>query len=244
MNMLNRKKIGSYILKKILFSLIGIITYPLINIFNKLTTKGLSQLKELPQKNVLFVSNHQTYFLDVITFNHICCAAKWGKKKGIGLPYYLLNPFVNIYYVAATITMQSNWMTKIFTLAGGITVKRAWNEKSGEKQTGLGIGDTRNITRALENSWVITFPQGTTTPFAPGRKGTALIIKQNKPIVVPLVISGFSEAFSKDGLKLKKKGVKLHVEIKEPLPIDYDAPTEVIHEQIMDAIEQSEKFAK
>lgn len=75
-------------------------------------------------------------------------------------------------------------------------------------------------------------------------KGTALIIKQNKPIVVPLVISGFSEAFSKDGLKLKKKGVKLHVEIKEPLPIDYDAPTDVIHEKIMDAIEQSEKFAQ
>jgi 1-acyl-sn-glycerol-3-phosphate acyltransferase len=89
---------------------------------------------------------------------------------------------------------------------------------------------------------VITFPQGTTKAFAPGRKGTALIIKQTKPIVVPVVINGFWRAFNKKGLNFKKKGVQLGVTFKEPLAIDYEAPAEQILEQIMDAIEQSKKY--
>jgi 1-acyl-sn-glycerol-3-phosphate acyltransferase len=107
---------------------------------------------------------------------------------------------------------------------------------------GLDPSGARKIFRALENSWVITFPQGTTKAFAPGRKGTAHIIKQNRPIVVPVVIGGFWRAFNKKGLKFKKKGVELSVTFKEPLVIDYDAPAEKILEQVMDAIEQSKKF--
>lgn len=107
---------------------------------------------------------------------------------------------------------------------------------------GLDPSDTRKITRALDNNWVITFPQGTTKPFAPGRKGTALIIKQTKPVVVPVVINGFWRAFNKKGLKFKKKGVTLSVNFKEPLVIDFDAPAEEILAQIMDSIEQSKKY--
>jgi 1-acyl-sn-glycerol-3-phosphate acyltransferase len=107
---------------------------------------------------------------------------------------------------------------------------------------GLDPSDTRKITKALENNWVITFPQGTTKPFAPGRKGTALIIKQMKPVVIPVVINGFWRAFNKKGLKFKKKGSLLSVTFKAPLLIDYEAPAEVIMTQIMDAIEQSKKF--
>jgi 1-acyl-sn-glycerol-3-phosphate acyltransferase len=88
---------------------------------------------------------------------------------------------------------------------------------------------------------VITFPQGTTKPFAPGRKGTALIIKQNKPIVIPVVIGGFWRAFNKKGLKFKKKGTILSIRFKEPLKIDYDLSSEMILAQVMDAIEQSKK---
>src|SRR5207344_3195164 len=111
-----------------------------------------------------------------------------------------------------------------------------------DARRGLDPSDTRKITRALEKNWVITFPQGTTKPFAPGRKGTALIIKQNKPVVIPVVISGFWRAFNKKGLKFKKKGTVLSVTFKEPLLIDYDAPTEVILHQVMNSIEQSKEF--
>jgi 1-acyl-sn-glycerol-3-phosphate acyltransferase len=107
---------------------------------------------------------------------------------------------------------------------------------------GLDPSDTRKIERALGNSWVITFPQGTTKPFAPGRKGTAYIIKHTHPIVVPVVINGFWRAFNKKGLKFKKTGSILSVKFKEPLELDYNSPAEVILEQVMDAIEQSKKF--
>ena len=178
----------------------------------------------------------------MITLNHIFCAHRWGKRKKLGVPNYLLNPSTNICYVAATKTMQSNMLTKIFTKAGAITVKRTWNADSGETRTGLDIGDTRNIARALENNWVITFPQGTTTPFASGRKGTAFIIKQSKPIVIPVVIKGFSDAFDKKGLTPKRWRTSLEVTFKPPLVIDDNASTDEILQQIMDSIEQSKKF--
>ena len=67
--------------------------------------------------------------------------------------------------------------------------------------------DTENIKIALEDGWVITFPQGTTRSFKPVRKGTAHIIKQHKPIVVPIVIDGFRRSFDRKGLFVKKKGI-------------------------------------
>jgi 1-acyl-sn-glycerol-3-phosphate acyltransferase len=69
-----------------------------------------------------------------------------------------------------------------------------------------------------------------------------LIIKQVKPIVVPVVINGFWRAFNKKGLKFKKKGSILTVTFKPPLAINYDAPAEEILAQIMDSIEQSKKY--
>jgi 1-acyl-sn-glycerol-3-phosphate acyltransferase len=104
------------------------------------------------------------------------------------------------------------------------------------------VVDTQKIDKALAHSWVITFPQGTTKPFAPGRKGTAHIIKNNHPIVVPVVINGFWRAFTKKGLTYKKVGTPLTIRFKAPLDIDYDAPVEAILDQVMDAIEQSKTF--
>ncbi len=228
--------------RKIVYFFVGLFTYPGLAIVNKLKIAGTEHLKKLPRQNVLFVSNHQTYFADVITFLHIFCAVKWGKMNRLGIPYYLLNPFSRVNYVAAEETMKGSFISRLFLLAGGLTVKRTWRAEGKEIRRGLDPSDTRKITRALENNWVITFPQGTTKPFAPARKGTALIIKQMKPIVIPVVISGFWRAFNKKGLKFKKKGSLLSIVFKEPLVIDYDAPAENIMAQIMDSIEQSKKF--
>lgn len=230
------------LVRKMVYFIVGIVSYPGIAIVNKLKISGSEQLRNLPGQNVLFVSNHQTYFADVITFLHIFSAVKWGKKDRLGIPYYLLNPFTRVNYVAAEETMKGSWISRLFTLAGALTVKRTWVKGSKEVRKTLDPSDTRKIQRALEKNWIITFPQGTTKPFAPGRKGTAFIIKQNKPVVIPVVISGFWRAFNKKGLKFKKKGTLLTVTFKEPLQIDYDAPSEVILEQMMDAIGQSKKF--
>lgn len=230
------------LVRKIVYAIVGIASYPGIAIINKLSIRGTEHISKLPKRNVLFVSNHQTYFADVITFLHIFCAVKWRKKNRLGVPYYLLNPFTNVFYVAAEETMKGSFISRVFALAGALTVRRTWRKDGTEVRRGLDPSDTRKIERALQSSWVITFPQGTTKAYAPGRKGTAYIIKHCRPVVVPVVIQGFWRAFDKKGLKFKKKGSLLSVTFKEPLHINYDDTPEAILTQIMDAIEQSKKY--
>ncbi|MDX2048484.1 MAG: lysophospholipid acyltransferase family protein [Chitinophagaceae bacterium] len=230
------------LVRKFVYAFVGIVSYPGLVLVNKIKITGTEHISNLPRKNVLFVSNHQTYFADVITFLHIFCAVKWSKQNRLGIPYYLLNPFTNVYYVAAEETMKGSFISKLFSLAGALTVKRTWRAEGKEVRRGLDPSDTRKIKRALDSSWVITFPQGTTKPFAPGRRGTAYLIKQTQPVVVPIVINGFWRAFTKKGLTFKKKGSLLSVRIKEPMAIDYSKTVDEILEQVMDAIEQSKKF--
>jgi 1-acyl-sn-glycerol-3-phosphate acyltransferase len=229
-------------IKSLVFFTVGLFSYPGLAIFNKLSITGMENLKKLPKKNVLFVSNHQTYFADVIAFLHIFCALKWRKNNKLGIPYYLLNPFTKINFVAAEETMNSSFISRLFTLAGALTVKRTWNEGGKEVRRGLDASDTRKVFDALKDNWIITFPQGTTKAFAPGRKGTAFIIKHSNPIVIPVVINGFSKAFDKKGLILRKKGTRLSVNFKAPLDIDVDMSNDEIMVLVMDAIEQSKKY--
>lgn len=232
----------SHFVKKIVYTVIGTLSYPGLNIINKMQVNGMEKLHKLPKRNVLFVSNHQTYFAEVIGLLHIFCAVSWGKKRKLGVPYYLLWPYTRVQFVSAEETMKKNLMSRIFALAGSIMVKRVWVNDAKETRKGLDPSDTRKISRALEKNWVITFPQGTTTPFVPGRKGTAFIVKHYQPVVVPVVINGFSTAFNKKGLKLIKKGTKLTVTFKDPMQINPEDTVEKILEDIMDAIEQSKKF--
>ncbi|PWU03351.1 MAG: 1-acyl-sn-glycerol-3-phosphate acyltransferase [Bacteroidetes bacterium] len=230
------------LVRKFIYALVGVVSYPGLVFVNSLKISGTENLEKLPKKNVLFVSNHQTYFADVITFLHIFCAVKWRKRNRLGIPFYLLNPFTNVYYVAAEETMKSTFISRLFAMAGALTVKRTWRAEGTEVRRGLDPSDTRKISTAMQESWVITFPQGTTKPFAPGRKGTAYLIKQLKPVVVPVVISGFWRAFNKKGLRFKKKGSLLSVKFKEPLVINYDDSIDTILNQVMDAIEQSKSY--
>ena len=236
------KKLAGYkFVRKLVYIIVGVFSYPGIAIVNRLKIRGTEHISGLPSNNVLFVSNHQTYFADVITFIHIFCAVKWRKKNRLGIPYYLLNPFIRVYYVAAEETMKSSWISRLFTLAGALTVRRTWKKDGAEVRRGLDPSDTRKIERALSKAWVITFPQGTTKPFAPGRKGTAYIIKLCKPVVIPVVIQGFWRAFNKKGLTFKKKGTLLSVTFKPPMQINYESSADEILAQVMDAIEQSKE---
>ncbi|WP_133995458.1 lysophospholipid acyltransferase family protein [Dinghuibacter silviterrae] len=231
------------IVKALVYSVVGALSYPGLALRNRMIIRGTEHLEHLPDRNVLFVSNHQTYFVDVIAFLHIFCAVKWGKRNKLGIPYYLLSPYTNVHYVAAHETISKNWVTRIYSLAGAISVKRTWVQGGKEVRRGLDPSDTRKVERALDRSWVITFPQGTTKPFAPGRKGTAYIIKKSQPIVVPIVIGGFWRAFKKKGIGVRKAGTQLTVDFKPPLDLDYNESTERILEQIMDAIEQGPEHA-
>lgn len=233
---------NSVLIRKILYFTIGAFTYPGLAVVNKLHIEGTENLKQLPSSNVLFVSNHQTYFADVIVFLHIFSAVKWRKNNKLGVPFYLLNPFTNVYFVAAEETMNGSWLSRIFKAAGALTVKRTWRSGAQDIKRERDESDTIRIDEALKKSWVITFPQGTTKPFAPGRKGTAYIIKNNHPVVVPVTINGFWRAFNKKGLKFKKKGSQLTIRFGKALSIDYSKSAEEILDIVMDAIGQSKKF--
>ena len=230
------------LVRKLFYAVVGVVTYPGLAMVNKIKITGTEYLKQLPKQNVLFVSNHQTYFADVMAFLHIFCAVKWRKINKLGLPYYLLNPFVNVNFVAAEETMKDNLLTKLFTLAGAITIKRTWRAGGKDIKREVDSNDYTKIYEALKKRWVITFPQGTTKPFAPGRKGTAHIIKEMNPVVVPVVINGFWRAFNRKGLKFKKKGTVLSVQFKEPIHFDTSLTIDEILDQVMDAIEQSTQF--
>ena len=93
----------------------------------------------------------------------------------------------------------------------------------------------------MENGWVLNFIQGTTTPGAKGRIGAAQMVKDCKPLVIPIVIKNFNECFhNKKPLPfgLIGKGYKPSITFKKPLKINYDDDPEKILEQMMQAIEQ------
>lgn len=231
-------------IKHFLISFFGMVTWPRFVWTNKSVVAGMDVLKKLPPKNVLFVSNHQTYFADVALMYHAFSAAKWNMKRGIRNPLYLLAPKLNVYYVAARETMQSGLIPKLFSYAGAITVQRTWREAGKDIHREVNMDDTANIGIAVQSGWLVTFPQGTTKPFEKGRKGTAHIIKQHRPVVVPVNIDGFRRAFDKKGLNIKMPDSRLLMKFYEPLNIDYDASPEDILAQVMRAIKQSPEFIK
>jgi 1-acyl-sn-glycerol-3-phosphate acyltransferase len=244
MTLLKRNVFGHYLaLRRMLMAVIGIVTYANYNLINKTTIRGLEVLDNLPEQNVLFVSNHQTYFSDVILMYHAFAARRNGKNK-LGWPWYLINPRLNTFFIAAEETMKSGLIPKIFAYTGAIHIKRTWREAGQAIERPVEKNDIEKIHKALNYGWVITFPQGTTKPFEKGRKGTAHIIKATKPIIVPVTVKGLRRAFDKKGLKLKKTGIPLELAFKQPITIDYEAEATEILDVIMDAIEQSEQFNK
>ena len=232
-------------LKKWLIRIMGLITHQRYKGFNTLEIEGSEIIRNLPEKNVLFVSNHQTYFADVVAMFHVFNASLSGREDSIKNIGYLWRPKLNIYYVAAAETMKKSLLTKVLAYAGSISIQRTWRAAGQEVHRQVKMSDITNIGRALGDGWVITFPQGTTTPWKPLRKGTAHIIKKYKPIVVPVVIDGFRRSFDKKGLFIKKKGILQHMIIKDPLEIDYDNESvEAIIEKLEYAIEQHPSFLK
>jgi 1-acyl-sn-glycerol-3-phosphate acyltransferase len=246
MGLFKRNPFGHILfLKKWLIRVMGAMSHRRFRGFNELQIEGSEIIKALPEKNVLFISNHQTYFADVVAMFHVFNASLSGRVDSIKNVGYLWNPKLNIYYVAAKETMKAGFLPKLLAYAGSVSIERTWRSEGKEVNRQVRMSDISNIGKALDDGWVITFPQGTTTPFKPIRKGTAHIIKRYKPIVVPIVIDGFRRSFDKKGIRIKKKNILQSMEIKQPLEIDYDdETTDEIVKKIEFAIEQHPSFLK
>ena len=246
MSFLKRNPFGHILfVKKWLIRILGVLTHQRFNRFNKLKIEGSDVIKSLPENNVLFVSNHQTYFADVTAMIHVFNASLSGRVDSIKNVTYLWEPKLNIYYVAAKETMKSGLLPRILAYVGSVSIDRTWRSKGEDVNRQVKMSDIGNIGKALDDGWVITFPQGTTTPFKPIRRGTAHIIKKFNPIVIPIVIDGFRRSFDKKGIRIKKRNILQSMEIKKPLDIDYKNDSiESIVEKIEYAIEQHPSFLK
>nr|WP_293834899.1 lysophospholipid acyltransferase family protein [uncultured Arsenicibacter sp.] len=229
---------NSLLVKRILICIIGWFTYARYTVVNRIQIEGTEHLENLPINNVLFLSNHQTYFADVIAFYHIFCAVKWGFQNTMLPPIYLFGPRARNYYVAATETMKKDILSRLFAMGGALTVERSWRADGRDVKRAVDTSAGDKVNRALEHGWVVSFPQGTTSPYAPVRKGTGHLIKDHQPIVVPIVINGFRRAFDKKGLRFKKRNTLLTVRFKAPMYIDPDDSVDDIVAKVRSAIEQ------
>jgi 1-acyl-sn-glycerol-3-phosphate acyltransferase len=125
-----------------------------------------------------------------------------------------------------------------FSQAGAILVNRSWRAKGHDVKRELDTAANDKVGLGLKYGWVVSFPQGTTTPYAPLRKGTAHLIKAHNPIVVPVVINGFRRAFDKKGLLFKKRNTTLSVTFKEPIQFDPDISVDDMMDILREQIEQ------
>ena len=230
MNIFKRNPFGhNLLIKKWLIRILGFLSHQRFNRFNKLKIEGSEVIKSLPENNVLFVSNHQTYFADVFAMFHVFNASLSGREDSIKNVMYLWQPKLNIYFIAAKETMKDGIFPRILAYVGSVSIDRTWRSKGEEVNRQVKMSDISKIGTALNDGWVITFPQGTTTPFKPIRRGTAHIIKNNSPLIVPIKLLGFNDVFQRNGLKILNRKKIFSMEICKPIRKN-------IHENSIDEI--------
>ncbi|MCL4809765.1 MAG: 1-acyl-sn-glycerol-3-phosphate acyltransferase, partial [Thermoanaerobaculia bacterium] len=149
---------------------------------NTLKAEGDDLLKTLPRKNVVFLSNHQTYFTEAIAFYDLLYIVH-------GLPYE--DPHLR--FSAATETMKKNLITNVLTYAGGVTFRRSFREAGKEVNRPVDLEGVGKIEEAIATGWLLHFPTGTTQKNAPIRPGIAQLLHRTKPIAVPMRVDGFQE---------------------------------------------------
>ena len=222
--------------KRMVIFWFGTVTWYRLNRIHRTTVEGMEHLKDLPDENVLFVSNHQTYFMYVASMFLAFMHLRNGMPNRVDRLWPVVNPRMNLFFIAAKETMKSGPLPRLLALAGSVSIKRTWREAGKEVSRGVDPRDLENIRKAIQVGWVITFPQGTTKPFAPGRRGTAHIISDLNPTVVPVVVDGFRRGFDRKGLRVKMRRVELKLRFKEPLEFAPDATPQQILDQVMVAI--------
>ena len=229
---MNKNIFGQYlIIKKAIIRTIGVLTHKTFN-NKRFNIQGTTILNEIPKHNVLFISNHQTYFYDVIAMLHVFNASVNGRRDSLKNILYLLKPKSNIYFIAALETMKASLISKILSYAGSILIKRTWREAGKEITRNIRSEDFDNIIKALNDGWVITFPRGTTDNSKPVRSGTAYIIKQTNPIVIPVKIDGFGDVFERNSLKIKNKTKTFSIKFGNALKFNDNESIESITNQI------------
>lgn len=149
---------------------------------NSVKAEGGEVLDTLPRKNVIFLSNHQTYFTEAIAFFDLLYIVH-------GFPYE--DPHLR--FSAATETMKKNFLTQVMTYAGGVTFRRSFREAGKEVNRPVDLEGISKVEEAIATGWLLHFPTGTTQKDAPIRPGMAQLLHRTKPIAVPMRVDGFRD---------------------------------------------------
>lgn len=216
--------------KRLLFGALGLYDWVQFGVLNHLRYEGREHLEGLPSTGVLFVSNHLTYYIDVLAIHHAIAGPRCSPLDG-------LRANMDVSFVAAMETLNDRGLVpRLFNYTGAVAIRRTWRDGDRDVKRAVDPADLDRIGAALRRGWLVTFPQGTTTPGAPVRKGTAHIIREHSPIVVPVQLGGFQEAFDKKGFRRIGRGVDLSVRFGAPLVMGPEDSVERIVEGISGAI--------
>jgi 1-acyl-sn-glycerol-3-phosphate acyltransferase len=175
---------------------------PYFSILNDVHVEGDEIIPDLPRRNVVFLANHQTYFLEAIAFFDLLYVRHQ-------LP--LEDPVMR--FSAAEETMKKNLLTKIMTLAGGVTFRRSFREGGEEVQRPVDLDGVSRVEEAIRDGWLLHFPAGTTKQGAPLRSGVSRLLHNTRAMALPVRIDGFRELLlhkQLPGKLFKRCSVKIH----------------------------------
>ena len=121
--------------------------------FNELQIEGSENILNLPERNVLFVSNHQTYFADVVAMFHVFNASLSGRQDTLK-KYGLFMEAKAQYLLCCCKGNHAIWHTsRILAYAGSISIERTWREKGKDVKRQVKLGDISKIGTALDDGW-------------------------------------------------------------------------------------------
>jgi 1-acyl-sn-glycerol-3-phosphate acyltransferase len=187
---------------------------PYFRLLNQVRVEGDEILETLPRTNVIFLANHQTYFLEAMAFFDLVYL-----RHQLPLEHPVLR------FSAAEETMRMNPLTMLMQLAGGVTVRRRHRDRGREVERPVDLQGVARIEQAIRAGWLLHFPAGTTREGAPVRSGVARILHDTRAVAVPVRVDGFRRL-----LLLRQVPGKLFrrcsIRIRTPLDLQafYDVP--------------------
>jgi 1-acyl-sn-glycerol-3-phosphate acyltransferase len=189
-------------------------TLPYLNGLNRVDVHNGELLNRLPKRGVVFLSNHQTYFTEAITFFDVAY-----RKRRLRWE----EPFLR--FSAAEETMHASPATTLLKKAGAVTFRRSFRSGGVDLQRSVDFEGIARIEQAIRSGWLLHFPTGTTRADAPIRSGVARLLHSTQAIAVPMRVDGFRD------LLLRKQfpgriGKRVSMRFGEPLDLAdfYAAP--------------------
>ena len=177
-------------------------TVPYFAILNDVHVEGDEVLHGLPRRNVVFLANHQTYFLEAIAFFDLVYVRH---------QFPLEDPLLR--FSAAEETMKKNLLTKLMSLAGGVTFRRSFREGGVDVQRPVDLDGVERVEEAIRDGWLLHFPAGTTRKGAPLRSGVSRLLHNTRAIALPVRVDGFRELLlhkQLPGKLFQRCSVKIH----------------------------------